>query len=170
LTLLFFKKNSSLKQQTKVKYLLALTALFIFSFFYYINYNFNYNAQINKSDLDQTLEYISKNTTNNQEIFTGNPTFALRAERGLALNISHPLVYVTNPPFFSDYDPYNLVPSEFEIIEYLESKKIDIIVADRRTRSLFISERHINISTYIKTHYYVDATFGDIEIYRLLDS
>jgi hypothetical protein len=148
------------------KYIISLILLYLFTIFYYINYNIVDSSDIKRSTLNNIITYIKNNTSKEDIIFTANPTFIFRSDRNLALNITHPLVYIKNPPYFSDYDPYKLVPSINYIINYLDSHNIKYIIADRRTKALFISNRHENIENYIKNNYILDYKIDDIEILK----
>ncbi len=149
-----------------IKYVFSISLLYFFSIFYYFNYNIVESSDIKKNTLDSIVLYIQKHTSENEIIFTANPTFVFRSDRNLALNITHPLVYIKNPPYFSDYDPYKLVPSISWVIQYLENNKVQLIIADRRTKALFISDRHKYIQEYILKNYSLQTTIDSVEIYK----
>ena len=165
LTILYFK---TFLNKSRLVLILAILSILLgaFSVIYYFDYNLNKASQIRKTELNQVLLYLKQNTNQNEMIFSGNPSFAFRSNHPIAMNITHPLVYITDTPFFQDYDPYNNVPSINEIIQYLKNNEIKIIIADSRTKALFISDRHQDLQEYIQKTYEIDATFGDVDVYK----
>lgn len=148
------------------KYILVLLWFYSFTAMYYINYNIVESSDLRKTSVNEIVSYIEKHTNKDDIIFTANPTFAFRSERKLALNLSHPLVYIKNPPYFHDFDPYNLVPPISKVISYIEKNKIKYIIGDSRTKALFISTRHEHIQEYILQNYILETTIDGVEIYR----
>jgi len=147
-------------------YILLILFLNLFTISYYLNNNIIKGSDITKETLNQVIKYIKDNTNKNEKIFTTNPTFIFRSDRKLVLNITHPMVYWTNPPSFSNYDPYNIVPSINDIINTLENNKIQYIIAWRRTKSLFLTNRHPNIKDYILKNYIKVEVISNIDIYK----
>jgi len=110
--------------------------------------------------------YINEHTSPGDEILTGSPIFAVESDRRIIFDISHPMIYGNG----SDdptrgYDPYDIVPSIREMIEYLEFHEVRYIVADSRTHSLFISERHPDLRDYIIRNYIKVRSVDDVTIY-----
>ncbi len=154
------------------KQLLALAAIFLtcsFIIFPKVTKNakrFNPSTEMEVRHAWNVVEYIQAHTNPTDEIFTAVPFFALRSGRPLALNITHPVVYIPEANDPKSYDPYNVIPSISEIQEYLSDEKIEYIIQDERTRSLFRTSRHARIQKYIKNNYSLVEEYGNIKILR----
>lgn len=130
---------------------------------------FNPSTEIQSQPAWQVVEYIQVNTGVNDRLFTAVPFFALRSGRDLALPITHPVVYTSKQDDPKPYDPYNVIPSVSEIQAYLKNNSIEYIILDERTRSLFFSSRHPEITKFIKKHYSPVEQFGNIKILKRVD-
>lgn len=79
-------------------------------------------------------------------------------------------MYITQSDDPMPYDPNNIVPNTSEIINCLNRDKIEYVVADERTKSLFLSDRHPDVRDYILSNYMVETTIDNVNIYRFVEA
>lgn len=130
---------------------------------------FNPSTEIQSANAWQVVEYIQANTKPSDTIFTAVPFFALRSGRNMTLPITHPVVYTSKQDDPKPYDPYSVIPAVSEIQEHLKKSSVEYIILDERTRSLFLSDRHPEITKYIKKNYKAVQEFENIKILKKLD-
>lgn len=130
---------------------------------------FNPSTEIQTTNAWQVVQYIQANTKPSDTIFTAVPFFALRSGRNMTLPITHPVVYTSKQDDPKPYDPYSVIPAVSEIQEQLKKTSVEYIILDERTRSLFLSDRHPEITKYIKKNYKAVQEFGNIKILKKLD-
>lgn len=158
----------SRKNLKKFKYLTIcfMSLLCISTCLFYYKYNYNENSEITKTSFNETINFITENTKEKEEIFTAIPSFVLRSNRELALNITHPVIYASQNIEYTEENFSKAIPSIETMINYLEKNKVEYIIADKRTKSLFISNRHENLKNYILQNYEVSKIIDNIEIYK----
>jgi hypothetical protein len=163
------KKLSLLHKHAFIFYILLvfISAIFAANIYHSVD---NPDRELSMSTNMNVSYYIKDKTLKNEPIFTAVPVFAVSANRPLFYNIAHPLMYMTQSDDPMPYDPNNIVPNTSEIINCLNRDKIEYVVADERTKSLFLSDRHPDIRDYILSNYIVETKIDNVNIYRFLNN
>lgn len=163
---LWRKKNIFAKSIVYCGIVVLIFTIFVFPKMTVDNSVYNSATEMRASDAWLAVEFIENNTDVGDEIFTAVPFFALRSGRNLMLNITHPVVYITEESDPMSYDLNNVVPAVSDIKEYLIRNKVEYLIQDERTRSLFRTDRHPGIAKYIRENYQSVQKFGDIQIFE----
>lgn len=146
-------------------FITLLTLSAIFAGFAYAN-TLNPDRAIKMSTAREAGQYVNERTSPDDEIFTGVSIFAVEANRRITFDISHSLAYLSSVDDpMGGHDPYDITPSITEIINYLEQHKLKYIIADPRTKAIFISERHPDLRDYILENYVIEKSIGNVDIY-----
>ena len=145
--------------------IIVISAIFAANIYYSVD---NPDRGLSMSTNMDVSDYIKENTLNNEPIFTAMPVFAVGANRPIIYNIAHPLMYITPFEDPMHYDPNNIVPNTSEIIDYLYTNKIEYVVADQRTKAIFLSDKHPDIRDYILSHYIVETIIDNVYIYNVV--
>ena len=145
--------------------LVVISAIFAANVYYSVD---NPDRAISMSTNLNVATYINENTFENEYIFTAVPVFSVEANRPIIYNIAHPLMYLTPREEPMPYDPNNIVPNTSEIINYLDENKIKYVVADKRTKAIFLSDKHPDIQNYITSNYFTETVIDNVHIYRFV--
>jgi len=86
--------------------------------------------------IKDVVQDIQANTKPNEEIYAAGTIFATEANRRIALDISHPLIYGDEHVDMANYEGLDSVPTPEQIANYLKNN-VNYIVMDHRTRLLF---------------------------------
>jgi len=146
-------------------YIVILILSVIFTGFVHANTSAA-QRQLKISVADSVGQYIREHTLPDDEIFTGTAVFAVKANRHIIFDISHPAPYesgIDDP--WAGYDPHDVTQSITEIINYLEQNKIIYIVADNRTKSIFLSDGHPELRDYVFENYMIEKSEYNVDIY-----
>jgi len=164
IVVLFEVQKGKLRKVLTFTFPILLILSTVFAGFVYINTP-NPDRSIKMSVARDVGQYVKERTSPDDEILT-IAIFAVEADRRIVFDISHPLVYVSRVDDPArGYDPYNIIPTITELKNYLEQHKIEYIVADPRTKGLFISNRHQDLRDYILENYTIEKSIDNVDIY-----
>lgn len=145
--------------------LLAIALLFPACMYVADPYNIylgNRDQHPTPGDLRQAASIIRDNTDEADEIFAW-PVYAFQSDRRMIFNITHPLLYGE----FSGPDEAGLAhfgyPTVREIIEYMDSNDIRLVVVDVNIEEVFFTGRD-HFREYIYTHYNIAWERGSVRI------
>lgn len=112
-------------------------------------------------------EYLASRTKVDEKIFTGDTIFGITANRPIVLNLSHPAIYyMTGNIDPVSYDPYDVIPSQIDLLRFLAQHDVRYIPADARTNALV--DNYPPLRAFVDARYREEAIIGSTHIYRRL--
>jgi|SRR3989344_2351113 len=133
----------------------------VLSAVFYVSYH-GLNNKWSSNSLNDVASYVRDNSDVNDEIFTPLTMVPIMADRKLALDITHPLLY-----HFEGIGEDDAVgaPSFKTIIDYMDKNKVKYVVADDYMDVTYYSTKP-DIKIYIENNYILEKKIGDILILR----